>query len=166
MSALAATAEDPRDCWRTPRQLFDALNKRYRFEVDAAADASNALLPSYYTRDCDTLGWLKTTLARAYVNPPYSDIAPWTEACYRRCAWLGAFSALLLPANRTQMSWWHDYAMRGELWFFKGRIAFEPPPGVEPSSPRGNSVLVVFDPGSIDMDVRGSLHPKTGAVPA
>jgi hypothetical protein len=101
---------------------------------------------------------------RMWINPPYSAIAPWVLGAYSRCVRDESFSALLLPANRTQLDWWHRYALRGELWFFRGRIAFDPPPGIKKSTPRGNSVLVVFDPLTLGRGLVGSLDAKTGAV--
>jgi hypothetical protein len=37
--------ENPKNCWRTPRYLFDLLNGIFAFSVDAAADQDNHLLP-------------------------------------------------------------------------------------------------------------------------
>lgn len=169
MSAAAELTpiEDPRDCWSAPRPLFGVLNKRYRLQFDAAASDDNHMVDDYATiNDVDGggLGALKHTPLRMWVNPPYSDIEPWIAAAHARCVRDQSFTAMLLPANRTQMSWWHRYAMVGELWFFRGRIAFDPPPGIEKSTPRGNSVLVVFDPLTLGRGVIGSLDAKTGAA--
>lgn len=167
MTAIATpcASEDPRQCWRTPRPLFDALQKRYALDLDAAADASNALLPGYWDTECDGLARLEIDShahRRAFINPPYDHVAPWVSAAHYRCGAHGAFSVLLLPA-RPDQEWWHRWAMRGELHFFKGRIQFEPPPGVARSSNREPSVLVVFDPNTLGERITRSLDAKTGA---
>jgi DNA (cytosine-5)-methyltransferase 1 len=166
LAEMTTPAEDSHDCWRTPPALFHTLNLRYNFGVDAASDDDNALCLQHWTVRGDGVAKLadrSNDYLRAWANPPYSNIEPWAAAAYER-ALRGAFTALLLPANRTQCPWWHDYALRAELWFFRGRIRFRPPPGLSESSPRGNSVLVVFDPRTLGRGVIGSLCPETGAV--
>jgi phage N-6-adenine-methyltransferase len=164
MTAIATIAEDPRQQWRTPRPLFDALHGRYRFDVDAAADDTNNLLPLYWCVRHDGLALLDdrdSAALRAWVNPPYNNITSWISRAYYRCVMAGSFSALLLPARPDQV-WWHRYAMRGELHFFRGRIQFGAPDGVAASSNREPSVLVVFDPNTLGESITRSLDAKTG----
>lgn len=83
---------------------FGPLHDRYRFTVDAAAAPHNHRCDRFWTIDDDGLAqdW---TGERVWCNPPYSDIAPWI-----RKAWAqhqqAELIAMLLPANRTEQSWW------------------------------------------------------------
>lgn len=165
IQAARVDSSPARDCWRTPRPLFEALNRRHRFDRDGAADESNHLLPAYWSEADDgilhLLEW-DDDKERVFVNPPYSDLKPWLVASWARAV-RGAFTALLLPV-RADQGWWHDYALRGELHYFRGRIQFEPPPGVAKSSNSAASVLVVFDPRTLDLGVARSLDAKTGEL--
>lgn len=156
-------SEDNRQRWRTPRRLFDALNARYRFDVDAAADDTNALLPLYWTSREDGVAQLNdkaNDALRAFINPPGANIYPWVEAARNR--WVrGAFTALLLPA-RTDAMWFHSHALVGQVFFVQGRIEFGAPAGVQVAN--GNnaaSVFVVFDP-DVEMQIHGAIDSDTG----
>lgn len=46
-------SEFNKDCYRTPRYVFNALNRKYRFDVDACASADNALCEKYFTENLD-----------------------------------------------------------------------------------------------------------------
>jgi hypothetical protein len=41
--------------WETPKDLFDRLNSKYHFDLDAAASHQNAKLPNYFTVEDDAL---------------------------------------------------------------------------------------------------------------
>lgn len=89
----------------TPPELFDPLNARFGFTIDVAASARNARCPRFYSIDDNGLDqdWAGEVV---WCNPPYSDIRPWVLK-----AWLESNVAtivMLLPANRTEQSWWQD----------------------------------------------------------
>ena len=44
-----------RDDWETPKGLFDYLDSRFDFEIDAAASKENALLSAFWTEEDDAL---------------------------------------------------------------------------------------------------------------
>lgn len=88
-----------------PEGNFWVLNRRFSFTVDAAAAAHNAKLQRYWTREQNGLAqsW---SGERVYCNPPYSNIRPWVQKAWdERSADL---IVMLLPANRTEQSWWQD----------------------------------------------------------
>lgn len=113
-----------------PAESFSPLNQRFEFTIDVAANAQNAKLPRYWTKE--TCGLSKSWNGeRVYCNPPYSNIRPWVEK-----AWMieADIAVLLLPANRTEQSWWQDliepFRDRGnELTteFLQGRLRFLKP---------------------------------------
>jgi phage N-6-adenine-methyltransferase len=90
----------------TPPELFDPLNERFHFSIDAAASPYNTKCLRYFSPTDDGLAksWLGE---KVWCNPPYSDIRPWVEK-----AWSEVNRALvivmLLPANRTEQGWWQE----------------------------------------------------------
>lgn len=166
MSAVAAVpqTDDPRQEWGTPRKLFGALHQRYDFTIDAAAKAWNAKLPAFWSPEDDGLFQLslpQNDPHRAWLNPPFNNIAPWVSTLLRR-AERGGCSVVMLPV-RTDQKWFHLYARHGELHYFKGRIAFDAPAGIASSSNREPTMLVVFDPYTLGKGLTYSLDVKTGA---
>lgn len=75
------------------------------------------------------------------MNPPYGrGIGQWMQKAYES-AQMGATVVCLVPA-RTDTAWWHDYAMRGEVTFIRGRLKF----GNAKNSAPFPSALIVFKP--------------------
>ena len=110
------------DEWATPRFLFDALNAEFGFTLDPCATAENAKCKKFYTRAEDGLsrGWEEEIV---FMNPPYGrEISAWMRKAYESSRG-SALVVCLIPA-RTDTNWWHRYAMRGEIRFFKGRLKF------------------------------------------
>lgn len=115
-----------RDEWQTPPELFERLNERFRFTVDACASKKNALLPRYWTKKDSALlnRWMGE---RVFCNPPYSDIGSFVRRAFfsRELN----FSVLLIP-SWTDRKWWHEF--------------------IEPIRvPRTSSCYVEFLPGRI-----------------
>jgi site-specific DNA-methyltransferase (adenine-specific) len=75
------------------------------------------------------------------MNPPYGrSIGRWMKKAWEASR-SGATVVCLVPA-RTDTKWWHDFAMRGEIKFLKGRLKFG---GCTKSAPFP-SAIVVFKP--------------------
>lgn len=109
------------DNWETPPEVFEPLNKEFNFTLDVCASKDNAKCKSYYDVDDDGLRclWQGT----CWMNPPYGrQIAKWVKKAYESSLH-GATVVCLVPA-RTDTSWWHDYCMKGEVRFIRGRIYF------------------------------------------
>lgn len=76
------------------------------------------------------------------MNPPYGrTIGKWVRKAWEASR-EGATVVCLLPA-RTDTAWWHDYCMRGEVRFIRGRLKF----GDSKSGAPFPSAVVVFRPG-------------------
>jgi phage N-6-adenine-methyltransferase len=110
------------DDWETPPEVFDPLNEEFGFTLDVAASPQNAKCARFLTTDDDGLisDWGSDV---CWCNPPYgAEIARWI-----RKAWLaskyGATVVMLVPA-RTDTAWWHNYAVRGDVRFLRGRVRF------------------------------------------
>ena len=109
------------DNWETPQKLFDVLNKEFKFTLDVCASKENHKCPKYYTADDGGLS--KEWSGVCWMNPPYGrEIGAWMKKAYESSL-LGAKVVCLVPA-RTDTKWWHDYAMKGEIEFIKGRLKF------------------------------------------
>lgn len=76
------------DLWRTPKQVFNALNREFEFVADMAASEENCLIPLHYSESDDSLSfdWAEEINAifpsvRNWVwcNPPYSNPKPWVK---------------------------------------------------------------------------------------
>ena len=108
--------------WETPPDFFQKYNARFGFQIDVAATHDNALLPRCWTIEDDALtkDWAPMV---CWMNPPYGRAI----AQFMRKAWVesqrGATVICLVPA-RTDTAWWHDYAMKGDIEFIRGRLRF------------------------------------------
>lgn len=148
-------AVDKVDDRETPQELFDRLQVRFGFTIDAAASATNTKLPRYFTREQNGLAqsWADE---RVWCNPPYSDCGAWVNKAHEEVfKFYCELAVLLLPANRTEQGWWQDFIEPrrdcGEgirVEFLRGRLRFDVPGGY--NDPRGNRppfgvCLVIFE---------------------
>lgn len=75
------------------------------------------------------------------MNPPYGrTIKQWMRKAYESSI-SGATVVCLVPA-RTDTEWWHEYAMKGDITFIRGRLKF----GDAKNSAPFPSAVVVFQP--------------------
>jgi len=130
--ASSATCE-----WETPKEFFEKIDSRYHFDIDVCATKDNAKCSRYFTADEDGLS--QEWRGVCWMNPPYGkSIGQWMRKAYESSQ-AGATVVCLVPA-RTDTAWWHDYAMRGEVTFIRGRLKFG---GTKHNAPFP-SALVVF----------------------
>lgn len=131
------SSEDPN--WRTPRPLFDALDKAFRFNLDGAADASSSLCPTYcgprslFGEDGLTTPWGAD--CTVFLNPPYSrkllratknpayDIANWAAKCWRASFEDGATIVGLFPFT-PQTEWYRRFVYGHSTKYQQARNAF------------------------------------------
>lgn len=128
--------------WATPKELFDEIDKEFHFTLDVCASDWNKKCERYFSEKENGLAqdWGKEI---CFMNPPYGkEIEKWMEKAYTS-ALKGATIVCLVPAA-TDTKWWHEYAMKGEIRFLRGRPRFETPDGKwqQTFSP---SVLVIFN---------------------
>ena len=113
------------------------------FTLDVAAAAHNAKAPKFYTREDD--GLTQDWHGNVWCNPPYSrikgvtDLGAWVAKAWAE--WSEPTEHLtritmLVPANRTEQTWWQeqvepfrdkDSCLRVE--FLRGRMRFDQPEG-------------------------------------
>lgn len=132
------------ECWETPQSFFDKLNEEFQFTLDPCCTHETAKCKKHYTKCDDGLvqSWGGEVV---FMNPPYGkEIVKWMKKAYEECLDNGALVVCLVPA-RTDTAWWHDYAMKGEVRFIRGRLKFS---GHKNSAPFPSAV-VVFDPEKV-----------------
>ena len=109
------------DLHATPQDFFDKLNDEFHFELDVCANSENTKCPRYFTLEVD--GLTRYWKGVCWMNPPYGrEIGKWMKKA-DESARQGATVVCLVPA-RTDTKWWHDYAMKNEIRFVKGRLKF------------------------------------------
>ncbi|NDD55916.1 adenine methyltransferase [bacterium] len=107
--------------WETPKDFFDEYNDLYKFETDVCAIKENAKCDRFFTPEQDGLKQEWTGIC--WMNPPYGrEIGKWVKKAYESSL-TGATVVCLIPA-RTDTRWWHDYCMRGDVKFIRGRLKF------------------------------------------
>lgn len=149
-----------KDDWRTPADLFAALDAEFDLCVDVAATRENRLRLDYFgpdnERHPDALkeSWTQFgTLSRCWCNPPYSRklqakfIAKAAEEARK-----GATVVMLIPA-RTDTRAFHDHIWDAErhkprpwvkeIRFLKGRVKFV---GAEHGAPFPSMIVVFQQP--------------------
>lgn len=125
--------------WATPQAFFDRLNAAYHFTLDPCATAANTKCRRFFTPEQD--GLKQKWTGRVFMNPPYGrGIAAWVKKAYEASRG-GALVVCLLPA-RTDTTWWHDYCMKGDVRFIRGRLKF----GDGKNSAPFPSAIVIFSP--------------------
>jgi DNA (cytosine-5)-methyltransferase 1 len=162
--------------WRTPPELFEALDRAFHFYWDAAADKTSRLVrlnefhEHYFGpdaenpdhRDALTYAWAYSVFrGPIFLNPPYSrtqkkPIDPWAQKCWVEAA-QGCTIVALLPFA-PQPSWYRAYVYghglqgtwRGfaamEEWRIPHRVSFLRPDGSPASNAGVNSVVIVWRP--------------------
>jgi phage N-6-adenine-methyltransferase len=128
------------DMWATPQNFFDKLDAFFRFELDVCATSENSKCRKYFTETDD--GLKKDWFGTVWMNPPYGrEIGKWVARAYAQSRLHGSTIVCLLPA-RTDTKWWHDYCVKGEITFIKGRLKF----GDAKNSAPFPSAVVIFRP--------------------
>jgi phage N-6-adenine-methyltransferase len=153
---------EPKDFWRTPPGVFSALDREFRFGLDAAAaDAIDAKVERYLTpaQDALTCRWrdfCHPDRPAAFCNPPYSrkggrgrGLLAWVEAGLRARDDGLTVVFVVPPAPSTQ---YHRLLHQEcpDRRIYDGRLSFiHPDTGVPVSGNRGDTMVAVLRPGLI-----------------
>ena len=129
--------------WETPDDLFERVNKEFRFTLDAASSHENAKCAKHYTETENGLyqNWGGETV---WVNPPYGKELPvWIEKCAHEGRKPNTTVVMLIPA-RTDTKAFHEHIYgKAEIRFIRGRLKFK---GAKANAPFP-SMIVVFRGG-------------------
>lgn len=140
------------DDWSTPPEIVRAFEEEFGpFDLDVCCRPETAKAPQYFTKL--TNGLAQPWFGQAWMNPPFSDPAPWLRKAIEetesgRCDMVVA----LLPAA-TDTRWFHDYVLgKAEVRFRKGRIKFYGWMGTPIGSPKAGTVFAIYRS-------RGAMQP-------
>lgn len=103
--------------------MFNELDREFHFDLDPCATDFNAKCSNYFTKKQDGLsrGWWGSV----FMNPPYGrEIIKWVKKAYEESKRPLVDVVVCLVPARTDTAWWHDYCMKGEIRFIRGRIKF------------------------------------------
>ncbi|WP_313707938.1 phage N-6-adenine-methyltransferase [Atlantibacter hermannii] len=146
------TPESLRDTWRTPPEIFEALNAEFIFQMDAAASEQNRLCRLFISEEENTLttAWSQAMgYAEGYVwmNPPYSDIGPFVDKAAHENKWSRIGCVMLLPAD-TSVGWFiQAIETASEVRFITGgRLSFIDANGKAVSGNPKGSMLIIWHP--------------------
>ena len=132
----------------TPTELFDSWNAIFQFTVDVAANERNTKCERFYDQSSNGLlqSWSGEVV---WCNPPYSNLELWVRKAHEET---NAIVCMLIPANRTEQKFWHDYVEpyrdnggRLTCHFIEKRIKFIHPEEGEMGSPMFGCVMLVWD---------------------
>lgn len=146
----STTPPEHRDSWRTPPEIFAAVNAEFRFVGDVAASNFNTLHHHYLTEreNALSINW-REYFGEGFVwcNPPYSDPMPWVKKAMEECA-NGIGTVMLVPADASVG--WFKAARQSctEIRFvIGGRLAFiNAVTGKPVSGNNKGSILIIWNP--------------------
>ena len=112
------------DHWFTPLSLYNSLNAEFNFDDDPCPihgeDVDNGLKRE----------WGKSI----FMNPPYSNPAPWVHRAFLESL-KGKIVVGLLRGD-TSTKWFHDWVWKkAEIRFIRGRLKFGNQNGPAPFAP-------------------------------
>ena len=113
-----------KDDWRTPPDLFMALDKVFHFTLDPCSTHENALCEKHFTKEEDGL-IQKWGGEIVFMNPPYCyETGKWIKKAYEESV-NGATVVCLIPA-RPDTEYWHEYIFpyAANIRFLKKRLHF------------------------------------------
>jgi len=129
------------DEWETPQHIFDKLDEELGpFTIDVCATPASAKCAKYFTKAHDGLAqnWAGHTV---WMNPPYGrEIGKWIKKAYLASKKPNTRVVCLLPA-RTDTRWFHNWCVKGKIWFVRGRLKF----GGRKTGAPFPSMVVIFD---------------------
>lgn len=131
------------DEWGTPQTVFDALNKEFHFDLDAAAQADNAKCEKFFS---DALFEDWTQYKSVFVNPPYSQNKQFLKKAFESGK---KTTVVVLCPCRTDTIWFHEYAMQAkEIRFVKGRLKYNDGKQTAPFP----TCVIVFKPSALQVE--------------
>ncbi len=159
-------SQDLKNSWATDPLIFNAMNKEFKFGLDAAANDKNHKVPFYFTKEDDALkldwsqelnqavdtnGFGSDTV---WINPPYGKgyIKLFMQKCIEQKQ-LGVTSVLLVPA--TLDAQWLPIADISEIRIVTGgRLSFiNPVDGTKVNGNTKGSMFVIFRPSKMPCNI-------------
>lgn len=110
------------DDWPTDPAVYRELDREFCFDLDPCSSHENHKCARYFTAEDD--GLEREWTGRVFMNPPYGrTLGGWMRKAWEASQSTAELVVCLVPA-RTDVRWWHEYAVLGEVRFVKGRLRF------------------------------------------
>ena len=172
------------DNWRTPKEVFNTLDKEFNFLADMACTERNSLCALGFTEKHDSLSfpWLNRLYShygvsvvgkRSYVwlNCPYSNVSPWLDQVIEAQKY--GLGTVMLLNNDMSVGWFHkllpyvseirniiaDQKPNGK--YESGRIAFLDENGNPSSGNNKAQFILVFNPFKIGAAVTSYINKSS-----
>ena len=130
------------DSFETPFFLFNQLNNRFNFTIDAAATINNKKCNNYFTDGLNT-SWVNH---RVFCNPPFSTKSAWIKKAHDEILYgLCYMVVMILPTNSMDSTPWHEYVY-GKFHYeiLKNRVSFINPITGKPQSGNNSGTVMVY----------------------
>lgn len=151
-----------RQNWRTPQKLYDKQHRKHKFDLDVAADATNAKCKRYLGpgsslgEDALKVDWSKIAKS-VWCNPPYGrGIFYWVRKAYEES--LKGVKVVMLIAARPDTRAFHKYIFPyAHVKFIKGRLKFDD--GDDPA-PFPSCIVTFYPRKKPPVDLPRDFRPK------
>lgn len=118
----------------TPRHIYDHLDREYHFTRDVCASDKNFKHKKYWTKKDNCLN--KKWSGICFMNPPYNQLQEFMRKAYAERH--NAITVCFIPIM-TNVGWFHEFVVKGEVYFVKGRPKFD---GARTGFPQPMAVVV------------------------
>lgn len=173
--------KSPGDLWRTPKAVFDALDKEFEFVADMAASEENALCNEFFNKEYDSLSFdwayhfLVTKTCKAsnryvWLNCPYSNPMPWVKKAAE--TQLNGLGVVMLLNADCSVGWFaealktvseirfivSDEAPNTKRGYSSGRIGFLNGDGDPINGDNKPQFILIFNPFKIGAKVTSYIN--------
>jgi site-specific DNA-methyltransferase (adenine-specific) len=119
--------------------MYDELDTEFKFDLDPCATDENHKCRNWFTKADN--GLLQDWKGKVFMNPPYGrEIGQWMKKAFEEVANGNAEVVVSLVPARTDTAWWHNFSMKGDIRFLRGRLKF----GDAKSSAPFPSAIIIF----------------------
>ena len=113
---------EDRDSWETPKELFEKLDKQYRFSVDCCAIKENRkCLNFYYDFNSATLNSVNNDMC--WMNPPFSKAYEMFEHFFN----VVKQGVAIYRCDNMETKVWQNQILKNASWvfIFNKRVSYE-----------------------------------------
>ena len=121
MADFKTKFESKNQNWETPPEIFEPLNEEFHFDLDVCATKETAKCKKFFTKEQDAL--TQDWKGVCWMNPPFNKVGTWLKKAFEESQ--KGSTVVCLIASKTNTNWWHNYCMKGEIRFIKGRPKFK-----------------------------------------
>jgi phage N-6-adenine-methyltransferase len=141
---MTRTADPPSwwttDEWTTPPEIVAEYGD---FDLDPCAREESAKATYFYTKADD--GLAQDWFGRVWVNPPYSNPAPWCQKAVAEIQAGRVTEVVMLLPGSIDTGWFHDWVVPyAEIHFRRGRIRFYGWDARPRGTPTQGSVVAIY----------------------